>query len=51
MKNAFTERTSNKNPYEVIRSGIKNDILVAGRLAMQKTVEDLMCLFGSNGKA
>jgi len=39
------------NPYEVIGSGMDSDILVAGRLALQKTVEDLMHLFGSSGKA
>jgi len=39
------------NPYEVIGSGLPADVLVAGRLALQRTVEDLMHLFGSAGKA
>ena len=38
------------NPYEVIGSGFEGDILVAGRLAMQKTVEELMHVFGSAGR-
>ncbi len=39
------------NPYDVIGSGLSEDVLAAGRLAMQKTVEGLMHLFGSAGKA
>ncbi len=39
------------NPYEVIGSGLKEDVLVPGRLALQKVVENLMRLFGSAGKA
>lgn len=39
------------NPYEVIGSGFNNDVMVVGRMALQKTVEDLMNLFGSAGKA
>jgi ketose-bisphosphate aldolase len=35
------------NPYEVIGSGLPEDIVTAGRVAMQKAVEDLMLLFGS----
>ena len=38
------------NPYEVIGSGLANDVLAQGRLAMQQTVEELMCLFGSAGR-
>jgi ketose-bisphosphate aldolase len=39
------------NPYETIGSGLPNDVMVAGRSAMQKVVEDYMGLFGSAGKA
>ena len=38
------------NPYDVVGSGLDNDVLAAGRVALQKTVEDLMCLFGSAGR-
>jgi ketose-bisphosphate aldolase len=33
------------NPYDVVGSGLAGDALTAGRLALQKTVEDLMRLF------
>jgi ketose-bisphosphate aldolase len=39
------------NPYEIVGSGLDNDLLAVGRLALQETVEDLMRLFGSAGKA
>jgi ketose-bisphosphate aldolase len=39
------------NPYDIIGSGLDSDVLIAGRMALQKTVEDLMRLFGSSGKA
>jgi fructose/tagatose bisphosphate aldolase len=39
------------NPYEVIGSGLKEDVLVAARLAMQEVVMELIDLFGSAGKA
>jgi fructose/tagatose bisphosphate aldolase len=39
------------NPYDVIGSGLKDDVLVSGRIALQKTVQDLMELFGSTNKA
>jgi len=39
------------NPYKIVGSGLDDDVLVAGRVALQKVVEDLMCLFGSAGKA
>jgi fructose-bisphosphate aldolase class II len=39
------------NPYEIVGSGLDNDVLAVGRLALQETVEDLMRLFGSAGKA
>jgi ketose-bisphosphate aldolase len=39
------------NPYEVVGSGLDNDILNIGKIAMQKVVEDMMGLFNSAGKA
>jgi fructose/tagatose bisphosphate aldolase len=39
------------NPYEVIGSGLQADILVQGRIAVQKVVESYMELFGCAGKA
>jgi len=38
------------NPYDVVGSGLEGDVLVAGRKALQKTVQDLMELFGSKDK-
>jgi fructose-bisphosphate aldolase, class II len=38
------------NPYDVVGSGLETDVLVAGRDAVRKTVEELMVLFGSVGK-
>ncbi|MBX7235007.1 MAG: class II fructose-bisphosphate aldolase [Caldilineales bacterium] len=59
IKRAFFEATrraclaagESYNPYDVLGSGFAADVLVAGRLAMQAVVEDLMRLFGSAGKA
>ncbi|MCJ7555345.1 MAG: class II fructose-bisphosphate aldolase [Gammaproteobacteria bacterium] len=39
------------NPYEVIGSGLSEDVLMAGRIALQREVEELIQLFGSTGKA
>lgn len=39
------------NPYEVPGSGEATDVLAQGRLAMQRSVEALMRLFGSANKA
>ena len=38
------------NPYDVVGSGLDNDVLAVGRVALQKTVEDLMYSFGSAGR-
>ena len=38
------------NPYEVVGSGLAGDVLTAGRLALQKTVEDWMRIFESGRK-
>ena len=39
------------NPYEIIGSGLPEDVLMAGRIAMQKAVVELMRLFGSANRA
>jgi fructose/tagatose bisphosphate aldolase len=39
------------NPYDVIGSGLREDVLMAGRIALQRKVEHYMRLFGSAGKA
>ena len=51
LRLGLEELGGNFNPYEVIGSGLAEDVLVKGRLALQKVVEDWMCLFGSAGKA
>lgn len=38
------------NPYEVVGSGLENDVLAIGRVTMQKTVEGLMRVFGCAGR-
>ena len=49
MRGACAKVSDDYNPYEVIGSGLDNDILAIGRVALQKTVEDLMRLFGCAG--
>jgi fructose/tagatose bisphosphate aldolase len=39
------------NPYEVVGSGERGDVLVAARSALRQTVEHLMVTFGSAGRA
>jgi fructose/tagatose bisphosphate aldolase len=39
------------NPYDVVGSGLAEDVLTAGRLALRRSVEDLMRVFGSAGRA
>jgi fructose/tagatose bisphosphate aldolase len=51
MRTACAGVNKSYNPYEVIGSGQSNDVLMAGRVALQRAVEDLMWLFGSAGKA
>lgn len=58
LKRAFFDAVRNHsakvgtdyNPYDVVGSGLETDVLVAGRDAVRKTVEELMVLFGSVGK-
>jgi fructose/tagatose bisphosphate aldolase len=51
VRNACRKVDSEYNPYEVVGSGLEKDVLAAGRAALKKTVEDLMLLAGSAGKA
>lgn len=51
LRQAIAAAGESANPYEVIGSGLKEDVLVAGRLALQEAVMELMDLFGSTGKA
>jgi fructose/tagatose bisphosphate aldolase len=51
VRQAAVQAGDDYNPYDVIGSGFAGDILTAGRLALQKTVEDWMRLIGSVGRA
>ena len=51
LKAAINETPSTYNPYEVIGSGLRNDILMVSRVALQQKIEQMMVLFGSAGKA
>jgi fructose/tagatose bisphosphate aldolase len=50
MRKACANVGDGYNPYEVIGSGQSSDVLMAGRVALQREVEELMRLFGSAGK-
>ena len=51
IRNSCIDTESDFNPYKVIGSGTYEDILNIARIALQKTVENLMDLFGSSNKA
>jgi len=51
LRDACLAADEDFNPYDIIGSGLKEDVLVRGRIAMRKMVEDLMDLFGSSGQA
>jgi len=51
LRQACADVEATANPYEVIGSGLAQDVLVPGRLALQRDVERWMHLFGSAGKA
>ena len=51
LQSACQNLTDDANPYESIGSGLTNDVLTAGRVAMQNKTEELMRLFGSAGRA
>ena len=50
VRNHSAKAGADYNPYDVVGSGLESDVLVAGRGAVRKTVEELMVLFGSAGK-
>lgn len=51
IREACAKIDNDYNPYEIVGSGLDNDILTIGKIAMQKVVEDMMYLFNSAGKA
>jgi ketose-bisphosphate aldolase len=51
IREVFAAAGDTYNPYEIIGSGLREDVLMAGRIALQGKVEDYMRLFGSAGKA
>ena len=51
LRQATDQTGDDYNPYDVIGSGLAEDVLTTARLALQKTVEDWMRLFGSERKA
>ena len=51
VRQAAAQVGDDYNPYEVIGSGQAGDVLTAGRLALQKTVEDWMKVFKRERKA
>jgi ketose-bisphosphate aldolase len=51
LREACRSVSGHYNPYEVLGSGLRADVLAAGRRAMTKKVEQYMRLFGSAGKA
>lgn len=50
MRGGWADTGHTYNPYEIIGSGFKEDVLMAGRIALQEKVEHYMRLFGSAGK-
>ena len=51
LRKACAEVDGQYNPYEVLGSGLRTDVLAEGRRAMRAKVEEYMHLFGSAGKA
>jgi fructose/tagatose bisphosphate aldolase len=51
MRTALAATGSGYNPYEVIGSGLPQDVMVAGREAVQGVAREYIELFGSAGKA
>lgn len=51
LRRAADQVGNSYNPYQVVGSGLADDVLSQARLAVQRVVEDLMRLFGSAGQA
>jgi ketose-bisphosphate aldolase len=50
LRRACVQVNAAYNPYEVMGSGMQEDVLTIARVALQKKVEDLICLFGNAGR-
>lgn len=51
LRTALAEIGQDYNPYDVVGSGLKDDVLTKARLALQNVVQSLMELFCSKGRA
>ncbi len=51
LKSSCRQLSKNYNPYNIVGSGLENDILVIAQNAVQQVVEKYMVLFGSVNKA
>ena len=47
MNRKVVEIGEDYNPYEVLGSGLKNDLMLAGKIAMKSVVKEKILLFGS----
>ena len=51
LRHACAHVGAEYNPYELLGSGMENDLTAGARIAMQRETQSLMRLFGSAGKA
>ncbi|MGA2639348.1 MAG: hypothetical protein ABSG21_00430 [Spirochaetia bacterium] len=51
MRAALADAGPGYNPYEVIGSGLPNDVMIACRQAVKRVTQGYLELFGSAGKA
>ena len=51
VRNRIAETGDDFNPYTVVGSGLPEDVLLAGRLAVRDVVAEKMRVFGSAGRA
>ncbi|MBU4293085.1 MAG: class II fructose-bisphosphate aldolase [Actinobacteria bacterium] len=51
LKSEIVKVNDDYNPYQVVGSGLDNDVLNSARVELQKEIEGLMKLFRSKGKA
>ncbi len=51
MRSALAAAGPGYNPYEVVGSGLSQDVMVACRVAVQRVAREYIGLFGSAGKA
>jgi fructose/tagatose bisphosphate aldolase len=50
LRTALAETGQDYNPYDVVGSGLKDDVLTMARLALRNVVQGLIALFGSKDK-